>query len=174
MNFVYRTLFVAAATLLASAAVTWFVYADHVWLWAASFGANWFVMAWIAALVRSTGFQLSTGYYHPRTFEKGRLYPRLGVPRFGRLIRRGPLHLCAPGLECHARRAELAGLEQQMRGAEAVHVLAFLASLGLPVYSLVRGRPTAAAWALLFNAAINVYPVMLQRYNRLRIAKLLR
>jgi hypothetical protein len=63
-------------------------------------------------------------------------------------------------------------LDRQMRGAEAVHVLAFLASLGLPAYALDRERPAAAAWAMLFNFAINVYPVMLERYNRSRISNI--
>lgn len=168
MNSVFKVLFVAAATGIAVAAATWYARAD-TWIWAASFTADWFVMAWILALVRVTGFQFSAGYYRSRQFENnGHFYEHVGVPWFGRLIRRGPLHICAPGLEWHGRE-QTAELEQQMRAAEAVHVAAFLFALGLPVFALLRGRAAAALWALLFNAAINVYPVMLQRYNRFRV-----
>lgn len=168
MHSVLKVLFVAAATGTAVAAVIWYAGADG-WIWAASFCADWFVMAWMAALVRVTGFEFSTGYYGAWEFETdGHFYQQLGVPWFGRLIRRGPLHICAPGLEWHGRK-QMRELERQMRGAEAIHVLAFLTALGLPVFALMRGRTNAALWALLFNTAINVYPVMLQRYNRLRI-----
>ena len=32
----------------------------------------------------------------------------------------------------------------------------------------------AAAWLMLFNVPLNAYPVMLQRYNRLRLDPLLK
>jgi thiosulfate reductase cytochrome b subunit len=39
-------------------------------------------------------------------------------------------------------------------------------------YALLRGWWDAAGWLLLFNILINVYPVMLQRYNRARLQPL--
>ena len=63
--------------------------------------------------------------------------------------------------------------KRETRKAEAVHVLAFLASLVPFTYALYNGPLDSAGCVLAFNLLLNVYPVMLQRYNRVRLEKLI-
>ena len=132
-------------------------------------------MAWGAAWYFLLDFQLPDAYHRPRAFEEsGRVYERLGVLLFRKLVRRGPIHAMAPSLRYSGRRDSLSALEHETRTTEAAHVLAFLVALSLPAYAAYRGWPDAAAWLLLFNVLMNVYPVILQRYNRVRLEQLLR
>jgi hypothetical protein len=57
-----------------------------------------------------------------------------------------------------------------MRRAETDHVYMFLAVLLVIGQAIVRGWWDAAGWTLLFDILVNGYPVMLQRYNRGRLA----
>jgi hypothetical protein len=63
----------------------------------------------------------------------------------------------------------LRDLEGQMCKAEAGHAVIFLLVLVGVGYCLVRGWPDAAAWLALFSVPINGYPIMLQRYNRIKL-----
>ncbi|HXU03235.1 MAG TPA: hypothetical protein VN903_19850, partial [Polyangia bacterium] len=56
------------------------------------------------------------------------------------------------------------------RNAETNHVIMFLIVVLVIAHALARGWWDAAAWTLVFNVLINAYPVMLQRYNRGRLA----
>ena len=92
----------------------------------------------------------------------------LGVRLFKWLLRRGPLAAFNPDLHLPADRstANVAHLDQRMRDAEASHFILLVLTLGVVVHAAARGWWAAAGWTLLFNALVNGYPVMLQRYNR--------
>ncbi len=70
--------------------------------------------------------------------------------------------------------ATLTQLGREMRKAEAGHVAVFMLVLLLAGCALLQGWLDAAAWLSLFNILINGYPVMLQRYNRIKLADLIR
>ena len=57
-----------------------------------------------------------------------------------------------------------------MRDAEASHAVLFVVTLPIVVHAVVRGWCLAAAATLLFDVLMNGYPVILQRYNRARLA----
>jgi hypothetical protein len=56
-----------------------------------------------------------------------------------------------------------------MNGAEGPHVIAALATIALGVGFSVSGSYNITGWLLLANLPINVYPIMLQRWNRGRV-----
>ena len=87
---------------------------------------------------------------------------------FKRLLRRGPLAVFNPDLHLPAdpSTANLAHLDQRMRDAEASHFILLVLTFGVVVHAAARGWWGAAGWVLLFDALVNGYPVMLQRYNR--------
>lgn len=60
-----------------------------------------------------------------------------------------------------------------MRNAETMHVLIFLLMFLFVGYALFQGWLDAVGWSLFFNLLLNAYPVMLQRYNRIRLQKLI-
>ena len=70
------------------------------------------------------------------------------------------------------RRSDIDKLEETMRYAETNHILTFAVVLCLVAYELGFSRLDRALWLMTFNILYNVYPIMLQWYNRVRISSL--
>jgi hypothetical protein len=133
----------------------------------------WVIMCWVTLVIWAFPVRLPARTYDLRPFERdGRLYERLGVRVAKRLLRRGPLHVFNPKLHLPPviDAQNLATLDAAMRNAETNHVIMFLIVVLVIAHALARGWWDAAAWTLVFNVLINAYPVMLQRYNRGRLA----
>jgi hypothetical protein len=137
---------------------------------------NWLAMSWVAILGQFVRLTYSPGYYATKAFEQnGRVYEYLGIRFFKRLVRRGPFSVFSPTLRFPKEKTipALKGLDGEMRKAEAGHVTIFLLMSGFIGYALFRGWFDAVGWLLLFNLLINGYPIMLQRYNRIKLQELI-
>jgi Glycosyl-4,4'-diaponeurosporenoate acyltransferase len=138
---------------------------------------NWFVLAWLATITLVTPLALPATYYVTRPFERtGQCYERLGIRRVRKFLRRGPLSILSPTLRLPKERtvSALRNVENQMRKAETAHMLTFSIMLLLAGYATVNGCLDAVLWLLFFDILINVYPIMLQRYNRTKVQELIR
>ena len=91
------------------------------------------------------------------------------------LVRRGPLAIFSLNLRFPLEKTVpvLRLLEGKMRNAETMHILIFLIMFLFIGYALFQGWLDAVGWLLFFNCLLNVYPVMLQRYNRIRLQALI-
>ena len=141
-----------------------------------AFIVNWLVMTWVAVIggVLHVSLPLPPRYYRIRPFESdGRIYEFLGTCLFKRLVSCGPLLALNPTIRFSGDRSSLSGLAQKMRDGEAGHLIIFLIMLVILGYAVINGWWDLAAWLLLFNILINVYPMMLQRYNRARLVPIL-
>jgi hypothetical protein len=122
-------------------------------------------------------------WYRPKRFETERLYRRLGalilkryVPTGGDLVmrwlrRRHPeRRLIDPSTESLRR------FERWTRIAEAVHLVSFAVFTRLALRRLSAGSLSRAGFtvAMVLNLALGLWPVVLQRYNRLRIYRAIR
>ena len=135
----------------------------------------WLSMCWVTLVLAAFPLRLPAAYYELRPGERdGRRYEKIGVLVAKRILRRGPLRIFNPKLHLPSIRDAhgLAKLDAAMRSAETNHLIMFLVVMLVIAHAIVRGWWDAAAWTLLFNILINVYPVMLQRYNRGRLASL--
>lgn len=116
-------------------------------------------------------------WFRPKRFENERLYRRLGarvlkryLPTGGdavmrRLRRRNPeRRLVRPGLNA------LRQFERWTRVAEAVHLTGFVGFAALTVNQYALGALGAVGLtiAVILNLTLGLWPVVLQRYNRLR------
>jgi hypothetical protein len=102
-----------------------------------------------------------------------RLYEALGIRVFKRFLRfRWYSSIWGPSLRRDAKAVSLQALTSDMRSSEVAHAAAFVLVCLLTVFVLATGRGLAALWLLVCNILINAYPVMLQRYNRQRIARM--
>lgn len=147
-----------------------------------SFGSNsvifsltivWLPMTWVGMASRAVQIRLPAWYHAIRPFERsGRLYELIGVRIVKAVLRRGPLALFNPDLHLPRDRSadNLAHLAQRMRDAEASHAAMFVLMLPIVVHAMARGWWIAASWTLIFDVLVNGYPVILQRYNRARLA----
>jgi len=141
-----------------------------------AFLVNWLAMSWVAFAGQAINFSFPSGYYDIRAFEgTGQLYERLGIRLFKCLVRRGPLSIFSPTLRFPEEKTvtALLHLDHEMRKAETGHVLIFILILLFAGYALFRGWLDALAWLMAFNLIINLYPIMLQRYNRIKLQALI-
>jgi hypothetical protein len=138
-----------------------------------AFLINWLIMSWVAIIGQFVAFpSLPSTYYEIKPFEEsGRVYEQLGVSLFKKIVRRGPFTILSPTLRFPVEKtaSTLRILENEMCKAETSHLVIFCLILLLAGYALFMGWWNAVAWLLLFNILFNGYPVILQRYNRLKI-----
>ncbi len=171
-----RTLLLIATTVTSVWLMTWSVDAFGFPSPITAFLVNGLVVAWMAMVALSIRLPLPSRYYDIKACENGgRVYEHLGVRFFKKLVRSGPLSIFSRTLRLPKddARAALRQLDQTMRRAEAIHVFSFLPIWPFICYSVLRKWSNAAGWLLLFNLMVNGYPIMLQRYNRIRLHKLL-
>lgn len=162
------------------------VYAT-IWFWDAlglrspffAFLLNWFVVCWAGVVNPAVYLLLPEQYYATKDFERtGRVYELLGVRLFKWLVYRGPFRVFSPNMRL-SRFSEgrdphtLRRLEHYTREGEASHVLVFVLVLPFAGYAALRGWLDAVVWLMAFNVILNIYPVILQRYHRNRLQKLL-
>jgi hypothetical protein len=141
-----------------------------------AFLVNWLAMSWMAVIGQVVHLSFAPGYYRIKPFERtDQVYERLGIRFFKKLVRRGPLSIFSPILRFPKEKtvSALQGLLNEMRKAETGHALIFVLVLLYVGYVLLKGWLDAVVWMLLFNILINGYPIMLQRYNRIKLQELI-
>jgi hypothetical protein len=137
---------------------------------------NWLVMSWIAVVGQIVHLSFPSTYYDIKHFEQsGKIYERVGIRLFKKLVRRGPLTIFSPTLRFPKEKtvSALRNLGDEMQNAETGHALIFILMLVFIAYYLLNGWLDAVGWMLLFNILINGYPIMLQRYNRIKLQELI-
>ena len=149
-----------------SGAIATFVHAGLV---------NVAVVTWAAFVLPLRGLPPFEEYYRLRPWElSGRVYRWLGVPLFREVVRRGPLSISNRALPAAWHSGKPERIERETRAAEGGHAIAFLIVLALALVALVRRDPERAGWLIAFDIPMNLYPVLLQRDHRHRLAEMLR
>ena len=142
-----------------------------------AFLVNWLVMSWVAISGQIVPFPLPPeAYYAEKPFEKaGWVYEIVGVRIFKSIVRRPPFTLLSPTLKIPAEKttSSLQGLQKEMKKAEAGHLFVFFLVLTPALYALLTAQYLGGIWLLFFNVLFNGYPVMLQRYNRIKLQELI-
>ena len=129
------------------------------------------------AIALVVGRRVPEGYFVVRPFERnGRLYRRLGVRAFKRVVPDGDLISRVarrragdrePGMGLN--RTALSALDTRGRIAERAHLISLIAALPLSALAAVLDRPGFAIVLLVPNLIFHGYPVLLQRYTRARL-----
>ena len=133
--------------------------------------ANLAVVTWSSFVLPLRGLPRLEGFYRLWSWEQsGRLHRFLGVPLFRALVRRGPLAWFNRTLPAAWRAGDAERIERETRAAEAGHGIAFAIVLALAAVALWRGDAARAAWLVALDVPMNLYPVLLQRDHRLRLA----
>lgn len=164
-----RALFVAGATGMAGGGLVWARRALGPRSAGFAFLVVWVPMTWLGTISRVVQPRLPGAYHELRDVERdGRIYELVGVRAVKWLLRRGPMAVFNPDLHLPGERSpeRLVHLDQRMRDAEASHAILLVATLPIVARAAVYRWWTAAGLTLLFDVAMNGYPVMLQRYNR--------
>ena len=72
-------------------------------------------------------------------------------------------------LEGSDRRTEI---EKQIRDTKIISIVHGAGLVGFGIAAVYSNQPAAVVWTVL-NVAVNVYPILLQRYNFLRLGRAL-
>ncbi len=101
------------------------------------------------------------------------LYRRLGVPLFGRILSKGPCQfLIGRTMDASWDLKSLENVDRFTRKAEFLHLAALMVLLVPTTYWTLHGWWWGVFWLTFFNVLFNAYPIMLQRYNRVRLRRL--
>jgi len=159
--------------------------------WGAAFGPlrpdgfppvpTWMSLA--GALVCTVAGWLATRvgerYYVLRAFEDhGRLYSRFGIRWVRRFITNGDVinqfvRARHPGYRPSGGRGGLVAFEAGTRTAEVGHLMFFVAGSATAAFAAAIGVPGWAGVISVGNVIANVLPILLQRYNRGRVSRIL-
>jgi hypothetical protein len=117
-------------------------------------------------------------WFRPKAFESERLYERLGALLLKRYVPTGGDLVMQRLRRNHPRRRwvtsnleSLRRYERRTRLNESIHLIGFTAFAVLATKKFASGSLTAFGLtvALILNLLLGLWPVVLQRYNRLRL-----
>ena len=121
-------------------------------------------------------------WFRPKGFESERLYERMGALLLKRYVPTGG-DLVMRRLRCgHPRRRwvtssleSLRRYERRTRLNEAIHLIGFVGFTVLIAHKFAAGSLTVfgLTMALTLNLILGLWPVVLQRYNRLRLYRVI-
>jgi hypothetical protein len=169
-----RLVVIILATLVLCLAISWCLREFDFRTASFAFLLNWLVVSWVRVVFEVASISFGEGYFRPRAFEReGRTYEYLGVRIFKKLMLNRISTILNASLRFSGRLDSLKQLETATRAAETAHAIVFLMMLLPTAYALTKGWLDAAGWMMLFNIPLNMYPVMLQRYNRMRLQRLM-
>ena len=104
---------------------------------------------------------------------KGRLYRGLGVPAFGKLLRRAPLRFLQPLVYLKRYPGDPAKVQTQIEGAEAAHFWAATLILPYMVYFCFQNWWHVIFWFMVVQVIVNVYPILHLRWVRGRLRQVI-
>ncbi|MFE3867922.1 hypothetical protein ACFX5E_07530 [Flavobacterium sp. LS2P90] len=138
-----------------------------------AFEINLILMTCVFLFTQTLKPEFNSTYYNAKKWEKkGKIYEYLGVNIFRKL-------LVLIGWEKLNKKTNpvtksldaLIHLEYGTKQSEFGHLLIFLIVLIFNIVVAVKFGITESLWLLILNVVLNVYPIILQRYNRPRLKK---
>jgi hypothetical protein len=160
----YAAAFVATRRFMPfSVASPWFVFVAMVCVLGLAFVAQPIVMIRMPGPLRAI-----------RTWEaRGRVYRALGVPAYGRLLRRTPLRLFNVDVYLHNGLRDSVKVGAELEAAEASHFWAAILVAPYLAYLVLHGMWAPLFWIALAQVLINLYPILHLRLTRHRLGVIL-
>jgi hypothetical protein len=124
------------------------------------------------------GASLPAGYFQLRRAESdGRIYQAIGVRRFRSIVTHGDpmvrlMRWIDPESHTHLRSSMLSEREEKAKRAEKIHWGMLLGSVPSALWALLVRESWFAIYLLVANVPMNIYPILLQRYTRARLASI--
>lgn len=134
-----------------------------------------FALVWLVMSMVLFFFKIQCRVPYPelfariRSFEQLSFYRSIGLPVYRWLLLHSPFRFANTSIYLKEKRgkAALMQLHTKILEAEWAHIINILLILiAMLFYAEIRW------WLLFWNMVFNVYPVFLQRYNRLRISRI--
>jgi hypothetical protein len=161
---------ITIATIASISALVYYMRADGFsFAWA----LNFLLMLGVFAFTETLKGQLSSAYYAEKEWERrGKIYEQLGINAFRKLlVWTGWEKLNKKSNPVEKDTAALMNLHYQTKKAELGHVVVLIIVLGFNVFVAFKFGVLKSLWLLILNVLLNLYPILLQRYNRPRIVR---
>ncbi|WP_445455982.1 glycosyl-4,4'-diaponeurosporenoate acyltransferase CrtO family protein [Flavobacterium sp. HNIBRBA15423] len=136
---------------------------------------NFVLMMCVLTFTETLKSNFVSNYYKEKVWERrGKIYEKLGINLFRKL-------LVLVGWEKLNKKANpvknnieaLTHLEYRTKQSELGHIIIFFIVLCFAIYVTIVFSFTESLWLLFLNVILNVYPILLQRYNRPRLQRAL-
>ncbi|WP_158859985.1 glycosyl-4,4'-diaponeurosporenoate acyltransferase CrtO family protein [Lunatibacter salilacus] len=156
------------------------IYLVAVWTGLDSFLFAWvlnfMLMMSLLAFTKTVQPTFKSTYYTIRKWEQeGRIYKLLGVNIFRKLlVWVGWEKLNKKTLPVKNSSESLMNLSYATRESEFGHLVIFFIVMIFTIFVAVKFGIVKSIWLLLLNILLNVYPVLVQRFNRPKFEKLLK
>lgn len=136
---------------------------------------SWLIAFTFAFASSSIFRNLSPGLFSLARWEQeGEIYDRWGIQAFRWILLHSPLGWINPNMHLSADQTDCDRLLREMNTAEGVHWLTCLVSVMLAIWFFVDDHAAHGYGMLLVNIPFNLYPIMLQRWNRGRVFRVVR
>jgi len=149
--------------------VTYMGMASFAFAWA----LNFLLMIWAVALIEALDSQLTSSYFDDKKWEhKGKIYEYIGINFFRKvLVWIGWEKLNKKANPIKNSNEALMRFYFQTKKSELGHAIIIPIVLGFNIFVAVNFSFSKSLWLLILNILLNLYPVLLQRYNRPRIQR---
>jgi len=139
-----------------------------------SLATSWLIAINIAFVSSGIFFRVNPKRFSLAHWEKqGEIYERAGVRAFRWVLFHSPLGWINPNFYLRASRTDCDRLLREMNSSEAVHWLTCVVSVVLAILYLFHDHAVYGYVMLLVRIPFDGYPIMLQRWNRGRVCRVL-
>lgn len=139
-----------------------------------SLAISWLISITIAVVSSAIFFRVNPTLFSLAHWEKqGKIYDRAGVRAFRWVVFHSPLGWINANFHLRASRADCDRLLREMNSSEGVHWLTFVVSVMLAILYLRHHHAVYGYAMLLVRIPFDLYPIMLQRWNRGRVRRVL-
>lgn len=134
---------------------------------------NFMLMMCVLLFTETLRSPFTSPYYTERNWEAdGKLYERLGINVFRKLlVWVGWEKLNKKSNPITKSTKALIQLHYRSKQSEFGHIIILITVLGFTVFVALEFGFVESLWLLFLNILLNLYPILLQRYNRPRLAR---
>ncbi|MEO6287481.1 MAG: hypothetical protein ABIN80_21350 [Dyadobacter sp.] len=134
---------------------------------------NFLLMACVLTFTETLKSPLTSSYYHDKPWElRGKIYESFGVNIFRKLlVGIGWEKLNKKSNPIEKNTKTLMDLHYKTRQSELGHIIILIVVLGFNIFVAFKFGLLKSLWLLTLNILLNLYPILLQRYNRPRIER---
>lgn len=134
---------------------------------------NFLLMGCVLSYTETLKSPLTSAYYQDKAWEqRGKIYEYLGINIFRKaLVWIGWEKLNKKSNPIEKNTQTLLQLHYRTRQSELGHVIIFIIVLGFNAWVAFQYGFNKSMWLLALNILLNLYPILLQRYNRPRIER---
>ena len=139
-----------------------------------SLAMSWLISMTIAVVSSAIFFKVNPALFCMAHWEKeGEIYELAGIRAFRWVLFHSPLGWINANFHLRGSRVDCDRLLREMNSSEAVHWLTCIVSVMLAISNIVHGYVMYGYAMLLIRIPFDLYPIMLQRWNRGRVLRVL-